>query len=115
MNSNYSMGHEAESAAARYLEQNGFVLVAINWRTKVCEIDIVAQKHKTIHFVEVKYRKTTLQGSGLDYITQSKLRRMTFAAELWVSQHAWRGEYQLSAIEVSGYPFEITQFIPNLT
>jgi len=111
---NYSSGHAAEDYAATYLEQQGYKIVAKNWRTRYCEIDIVASKNKTLFFVEVKYRTTTSQGSGFDYITPSKLRRMRFAAAFWVAENHWDNDYTLSAIEISGPGFTVSQFLPYL-
>ena len=109
-----STGLAAEAAAADYLRKLGWKILEQNWRTRVCEIDIVAQHKKVICFVEVKYRASDAQGSGLDYITQTKLKQMRFAAELWVQKHDWDGDYQLGAIEVSGSELAITQFVSEL-
>lgn len=97
---NYATGHAAEKQAANYLKEHGFKIRQLNWKTKYCEIDIVAENKKVIYFVEVKFRKTDHQGSGLDYITPAKLRQMQFAAELWVSTNDWRGNYQLAALAI---------------
>jgi len=100
-------GRRAEEAVAIYLEELGYKIVDTNWKTKWCEIDIVAQKDKTVYFVEVKYRNNPDQGSGFEYITASKQRQMGFAADLWAAKNRWIGEYTLSAAEVSGSNFEI--------
>jgi uncharacterized protein (TIGR00252 family) len=111
---NFAHGREAETAAAEYLKKQGFKILAQNWRTRWCEIDIVAQKHKRVYFVEVKYRQTNKQGSGLDYITTRKLKQMQFAAEFWVQDNEWTGDYTLAAIEVSGPDFQATSFLTDL-
>ncbi len=98
---NYATGHKAEVRAADYLKKRGYKILNLNWKTKYCEIDIVAQRKNTIYFVEVKYRKGSAQGIGLDYITTGKLRQMKFAAELWVVNNQWLGEYQLAALSMS--------------
>ncbi len=108
-------GRTAEKAAAEYLKKLGYKILHQNWRTRYCEIDLIAQKHKDIHFVEVKYRLRDSQGSGLEYVTPAKLRQMQFAAELWVSQYDWSGDYFLSALEVSGSDFQVTNFLPDVT
>lgn len=112
---NYSVGHEAEQRAAQYLEKLGYKIQAINWKSRVCEIDIIAEKNKVIHFVEVKYRKTNNQGKGLEYITPKKLKQMQFAATIWVQQSHWTGEYELSAIEMTGEYFTVLNFITSIT
>jgi uncharacterized protein (TIGR00252 family) len=108
---NFSHGRAAEAAAAEYLKRLGYEILDQNWRTRRCEIDIVARHKNTVYFVEVKYRQQSSQGSGLDYITPSKLRQMSFAAKMWLAQHNHTGEIALSAIEVSGPEYEVTDFI----
>lgn len=108
--SNYSVGHEAEKMAAGYLESCGYRIQEINWKTPVCEIDIIALKDNTVYFVEVKYRKNQDQGGGFDYITPKKLQQMKFAANCWVQKNQYHGDYELAAIELSA-DFKITEFI----
>ncbi len=103
--SNYASGHDAEQQAAEYLKSLGFEIVDINWKTRWCEIDIIASKSKRIYFVEVKSRRSLMQGSGLEYVTSKKLKQMGFAAEMWVKDNAWTGEYQLAAIGVDAGDF----------
>src|ERR1700712_2759254 len=95
-------GQAAEKTVAELLEQNGFEVIDRNWKTKVCEIDIVAQKDKVVYFVEVKYRSGQAQGDGFDYITDQKLKRMNFAAQIWTQNYKWNGDYRLMAASVSG-------------
>ncbi len=114
MTTNYRSGHDAEKVAATYLEGIGYIICDINWRTRVCEIDIVAKRQDVIYFVEVKYRRTGNQGGGLDYITPKKLSQMDFAAKCWVSDHKYQGDYELSAVEVSA-DFKVTEFLPQLS
>lgn len=108
------IGQRAETAAAEYLVRQGYDIVMRNWRCRYCEIDIVAQKAESLSFVEVKYRRTSWQGRGTDYITPAKLRQMRFAAGLWVSYFGWDQEYCLAVISVCGSQFAIDQFVPNL-
>lgn len=100
-------GAQAEKRVAEYLAVTGYKILTKNWKTKWCEIDIVAKKDNCVHFVEVKYRSNMAQGSGFDYITPAKLRKMDLAARSWVEINGWSGEYVLSAAEVSGHDFEI--------
>jgi len=101
-------GLRAEAVAADFLLQKGCQILARNWRTRWCEIDIVAERAAVAYFCEVKYRLRSSQGDGLDYITPKKVRQMQFAAGLWVAAQHWRGEYQLCAIEVTGPDFRVT-------
>lgn len=119
---NYSHGHDAEKIAAEYLKAKGYNVLELNWRHTRAEIDIIAQKRfifrlrkQPIVFFEVKYRKTSAQGNGLDYITPKKLQQMQFAAELWVAVHNHIGEYSLGAIEVSGLDYQVTAVLENIS
>lgn len=107
------IGNQGETAAAVYLMSHGYRIVMRNWKTKACEIDIVAEKAHTIYFVEVKYRKTRQQGGGLAAITGKKLRQMERAAKLWQQRYG-ESNAQLSVIEVTGPTYEITQFFAQV-
>lgn len=106
-----SSGSLAETEAANFLLRNGFKIIDRNWKTKFCEIDIIAEKSGIVHFVEVKYRRHDRQGHGLDYITSRKLRQMKFAAELWLASHAADG-CQLAAISLTGEPIVVESWHP---
>ena len=95
-------GQKAEAAVANLLEQAGFEIIGRNWKTRVCEIDIVAKKDRIIYFVEVKYRSSQAQGGGFDYVATQKLKKMNFAAEVWKQTYNWGGDYRLMAAAVSG-------------
>lgn len=107
-------GKMAERAGANYLEMRGFKILELNWRRPHCEVDIIAQKGRVIYFVEVKYRKNDNQGTGLEYVTSTKLRRMQRGAESWVGESKYGGRYQLAAIEVTGPSYAIEHFIDNV-
>ena len=112
---NYAHGHHAEKVAAHYLRAEGYKLYALNWRTPRAEIDLIVQRPGgPLTFVEVKYRQSAHQGTGLAYITPSKLKQMEFAARLWVAEHHYTGEYTLAAVEVSGADYQVTAFIASI-
>lgn len=109
-----SIGSRAEQAAADYLIGLGFELLQMNYRKPHCEIDIVARLDTAIYFVEVKYRGSDDWGSGLEYITPTKVRRMERSAATWVRDHAYGGPCQLAAVEVSGSDYEVTAFVDDI-
>lgn len=104
-------GATAESAVSLYLKAKGYKILHRNWRTKNCEIDIIARKDDIVFFVEVKYRVNDKQGSGLDYITPKKLAQMEFAAKVWCSANRWGGDCRLLAAAVQGAQFELVEII----
>ncbi len=106
------VGKMAEMAASQYLEECGYTIIERNWKTKWCEIDILASKDDVVYFVEVKYRRRADQGGGIAAITPRKLNQMNFAARLWLHSN---GEHnaQLSVIEVTGDDMSVTAFVDN--
>ena len=63
---------------------------------------IVARKDNAVHFVEVKYRRTTAYGAGYDFINYEKANRLTRAALAWCQAHYYQGDYQIDALSLSG-------------
>lgn len=105
-------GNLAETEAAQYLETNGHQVLARNWRTRFCEIDIVSLYKDTIYFTEVKYRKEAKYGNGLDAITPKKLKQMKFAAEYYVEVNKMNNFNQtLAAAAVAGEPPMVEKFL----
>ena len=94
------LGDQAEADVARFLLTKGYEIVDRNWRTRWCEIDIIAVKDDQMHFVEVKFRSSEAWGDGLDYITSKKQKQMRYAAEFWSHSHNWEGDALLSAAAV---------------
>lgn len=82
-----TVGRIAEQVAAGHLTNQGYKVIARNWRTKLCEIDIIVTKDDQIFFTEVKYRERSNHGDGLEAITPQKLQQMKFAAELFLHSH----------------------------
>jgi len=61
------IGRLGEDIAKKYLENKGFSIKCLNYRKKYGEIDIIAEKGKILHFIEVKTvtHETSLE-IGLD-------------------------------------------------
>lgn len=110
-----SIGRQAEAVVATYLQQQNYRIIDQNWRSRWCEIDIIARRQNLFYFVEVKYRQNSNFGVGIDYITPRKLQQMQFAAEFWLAaNYTEAAESRLAAAEVSGAEFTITAWLPDL-
>lgn len=106
-----STGRQAEQAVCVRLQSLGYRVIAQNWRSRWCEIDIIATKKSAAYLVEVKYRANNSQGFGFDYITTKKLIQMRFAAEIWAQDNDWSGQILLVAAAVSGTNYEQIEII----
>lgn len=101
-------GARAEAIVAEALRRKNHSIIARNWKTKYCEIDIVSSFEGVVYFTEVKYSKNS---SGLDRIDNKKLEQMKFAAEAYIASSSVKCGVKLAAAEVSGEDFRITRFL----
>ncbi|HCD85470.1 MAG TPA: YraN family protein, partial [Agrobacterium sp.] len=77
-------GHAAEYWAALYLLLRGYRILAIRYRTRLGEIDLIARKRDVIAIVEVKARSS---GEGaVNAIGWRSQQRIRAAADLWLSR-----------------------------
>ena len=97
----YINGRRGEQYAINYLKRDNFQIVAHNWKTRSCEIDIIAERDGCKYFIEVKTRSSVFQGEGLDYVTPQKLMQMEYAAKLWAHIYKYRGSSRLGIISVN--------------
>lgn len=75
------IGNKAEDKAAQYLKKQGYKIIERNYNLPCGEIDIIAQKNKTLVFVEVKYRKNSGEfGGPIAAVTKAKQKRVINAA-----------------------------------
>jgi len=106
------VGDTAENLAANYLTQKGFIIIDRNWKTKFCEIDIVARKDDITYYVEVKFRKLSKWGDGLDAVGKAKLRQMKFAAEYYALKNKLNNkDMRLAVIATSGSPIVVDRYL----
>ena len=97
------IGDNGEDAATACLEDDGHIIIARNWRTKWCEIDIVSLKAETLYFTEVKYRKNDDFGGSEYAISLMKLKQMAFAAEIFAAKNKLKNvDLRLAAALIDG-------------
>lgn len=84
---NYKLGKAGEEFAMEYLKQNGMRIIDKNFRSRFAEIDLVAEKNKTIYFVEVKKRKNATFGFGYEAVNFKKIHKIFNLSEVWISKN----------------------------
>ncbi len=109
------IGAHGEEVALEWLRKNGFLIVARNWRSGRYEIDIIAQKGFSLHFVEVKTRRAKSLSSPEDAITQDKSRSLMRAINIYLGSHPTMLEPQLDliAVEVDNGGDSVVRYIPH--
>lgn len=96
-------GTIGEIEVANYLKAQGYKIVAMNYKNKIGEIDIVALDKNVIVFVEVKRRATLAFGrpcEAVDFRKQQKIRKV---AELYlVTTKNYYTDVRFDVIEILG-------------
>ncbi|MEP6927811.1 MAG: YraN family protein, partial [Ginsengibacter sp.] len=65
----------------QYLLEKGFIILHQNWRHSHWEVDIIASHNQTLHFIEVKTRRTKKFGYPEEDVTKKKLTNLINASE----------------------------------
>ncbi len=104
-------GAMGEQAAADYLLEKGYELLARNWHCRWGELDLVARKEEILAFVEVKTRKPGAMVSPLEAVNRTKRRKLIRSAQAYLME---LGETELQprfdVAAVTVYPGEIPRF-----
>ncbi len=74
--SKITLGKKAETWTTNYLKKQGYTIIETNFKSKLGELDIVAQKDGYITFIEVKYRSTLAFGYPYEAVSLTKLERL---------------------------------------
>ncbi|MBQ8493730.1 MAG: YraN family protein [Alistipes sp.] len=99
--STLEIGRDGEEAAVAWLRERGYYIVERNWRIGHYEIDIIAQRLDTLHFVEVKTRKIGGWQSAYDSINDQKIRTLRRGAMAYRTIHRTQLELQFDLIAVT--------------
>ena len=103
------VGNLGEKVACEYLRRHGFSIRDRNYVKKTGELDIIAEKEYTLHFVEVKtilaHNFISEKSSGDDYdpslnLHEAKIRKVARTGEWYVLEKKWEGEWQVDGILV---------------
>lgn len=78
------VGQEWERLAERKLKAAGYRVLERNFRTRVGELDFVAEQEGVLCFIEVKGRRGTGFGAPEEAVTGEKQRRIFRAAQVYL-------------------------------
>ena len=80
-------GNNAESAAEKYLINQGLHFISRNYRCKAGEIDLLMLDDDVLVFIEVRFRSNPFFGSAAESITSQKILRIRKTAEHFLQTH----------------------------
>lgn len=84
-------GKVGEDDAVRYLEAQGYRILARNVVNHGGEIDVVAMDGKTLCFIEIKARDGGRYGLSIEAVGFTKQRRLSRAVALYLTVRGWHG------------------------
>lgn len=104
------VGRQGEAIACAVLKKHGYKILEKNYRSRLGEIDIIAQDGDSLVFVEVKTRRTQGFGSPKRGVTPIKQRKLSMAALEYLKktqQITKKARFDVVAIHLSSnYPEE---------
>ncbi|WP_229008554.1 YraN family protein [Methylophilus sp. Leaf408] len=106
-------GIAAEAAAARFLKQQGLVLVAQNYSCRFGEIDLIMQEKSTLVFVEVRLRSNQKFTSAADSIHHHKQQKLIRAAQYYLQSQDINRPCRFDAVLFNEPTFESPNWIRN--
>ena len=86
-----ALGISGENLARDALARQGYAILETRYRTRVGEIDIVAQDGATLVFVEVKTRTSERFGPPAEAVTRRKQQRVVTMARWYLSEKHLHG------------------------
>jgi len=94
------LGPWGEALAAEYLRKKRFRIAAMNYRTRLGELDLVAEDGQFLVFCEVKLRKTADFAAAREFVDARKQQRLRAAALLYLSEHETALQPRFDVIEI---------------
>lgn len=93
-------GPWGEALAAEYLRKKHYRIEAMNYRTRLGEIDIIASNRQYLVFCEVKLRKSANFAAAREFVDARKQQRLHTTALLYLSQHETPLQPRFDVIEI---------------
>ena len=85
--SNQDVGRAGEDAAEALLRSENFTILHRNYRTRLGEIDIIAEEDDVLCFVEVKTRRSSATGVPTEAVTPRKQRQIAKVAAVYLDRY----------------------------
>jgi len=99
-------GAMGETLARNYLQQQGYELLATNWRYSKAEVDIIATDGEQLIFVEVKTRTTTAFGQPEEFVSPRQQERLVQAAIAYMEATSRECEIRFDIISILWPPHD---------
>lgn len=95
------LGARGENAAVEFLENNGHVILARNFKHGKAEIDIISKDEGQTVFSEVKTRSTDYFGFPEESVDKKKRKKIKRAAEEYMFQNNLDTEMRFDIVSIT--------------
>jgi putative endonuclease len=97
------LGLWGEQTAIAFLVSCGWSVEAHRFRLGRHDVDLIIRKGRTVAFVEVKTRHSTVCGTALEAVSRRKQRDIARVASVWMLRHGRPDdEYRFDLVAVGG-------------
>lgn len=93
-------GAWGEATAAEYLRRKRYKVVAVGYRSRFGEIDLIVENSKVLAFVEVKLRKTANFAAAREYVDRNKQDRIRITASMYLADNPTKLQPRFDVIEI---------------
>lgn len=106
-----ALGRRGEDLAAAWYQQQGYTVVARNWRCRQGEIDLIVRREAEVVFCEVKARSSVAFGTPAEAVTARKQARVRRLAGVWLVEQegSRRGRLRFDVAAVIGDQVEVLE------
>jgi putative endonuclease len=105
-----ALGAYGEKLAERWYVQEGYVVVARNWRCGTGEIDLLVRRGNQLVVAEVKTRSSDRFGVPAYAVNAAKQRKLRALAQAWLaSTDEYFDEVRFDVVSVIGRDVEVIQ------
>lgn len=94
------LGRWGEGLVAEDLRRKGCKILALNWRCRMGEIDLIAADKTYLRFVEVKLRKDDSFAKAREFVDQRKQEKLKVTAKLYLAGHPTQLQPRFDVAEV---------------
>lgn len=99
------LGKRGEAQAVKHLKAMGYKVLQTNYRGRRGEIDVVAEKGKTLVFIEVRTKASTAFGRPEESISSAKRAHLVATAHQYLQEHnAAERDWRIDLVAVEYRP-----------
>ncbi len=93
-------GPWGEALAAEFLRKKKYHIVAVGFRSRFGEIDLIAENKQFLVFVEVKLRKSAAFAQAREYVDRRKQDKIRVTASIFLSKYPTNLQPRFDVVEI---------------